>query len=98
MAQKNDFSFSIVPALLLWALNFIHVPFTWWSISVGGGMEMGVLFPLFFIQAPSIVLLLISGICMIVVRHHRASVIKNAIPAVIYILQVAIFWICAFYR
>ena len=98
MIQKNDFSFSIVPALLLWALNLIHAPFTWWSVSVGGGMEMAVLFPLFFIQIPSVILLFISALCMIVVRHHKASVIKNAVPAIVYILQVATFWLFAFYK
>ena len=99
MIQKNDFGFAIIPALLLWATNLLQGLFTWWSISVGGsGMEMAVLFPLFFIQVPSIILLVIGAIMLIVARHNRRVVRQTAIPMVIYILQVAVFWICAFYK
>ena len=99
MIQKNDFGFAIIPALLLWATNLLQGLFTWWAISVGGsGMEMAVLFPLFFIQIPSIVLLVIGAILLIEARHNRRVVRQTAIPMVIYILQLAVFWLCAFYR
>jgi hypothetical protein len=99
MIQKNGFGFAIIPALLLWATNLLQGLFTWWAISVGGsGMEMAVLFPMFFIQIPSIVLLVVSGIMLIVARRNKCVVAQTAIPMVIYLLQVLVFWLCAFYR
>ena len=99
MIQKNGLGFAIIPALLLWATNLLQGLFTWWAISVGGsGMEMAVLFPLFFIQIPSIVLLVVSGIMLIVARHNKRVVRHTATPMIIYVLQVAVFWLCAFYR
>lgn len=97
MAQKLDPSFARIPAILLWVTNVLHALFTWWAVSVGGsGMEMMVLLPLFFIQMPSILLLLISAISMIIVRKHRPAVLENAIPFAIYLLEVAVFWFFAF--
>ena len=92
MIQKNGFGFAIIPALLLWATNLLQGLFTWWAISVGGsGMEMAVLFPI-------IVLLVVSGIMLIVARRNKRVVAQTAIPMVIYLLQVLVFWLCAFYR
>ncbi len=99
MAQRLDPSFARIPAILLWITNVLHLIFTVWVIDVGGsGLEMMVLLPLFFLQLPSILLLLISGLSMIIVRKHRRAVLENAIPAIIYILQVVAFWLFAFYK
>ncbi len=97
MAQRLDPSFARIPAILLWITNALHLIFTVWMIDVGGsGMEMMVLLPLFFLQLPSILLLLISALSMLIVRRHRPAVLENAIPFAIYLLQVAVFWFFAF--
>lgn len=99
MIHKNDLSFATIPAILLWITNVIHGLFTWWSISVGGSkMEMMVLLPLCFIQLPSLILLFIAAICMIVTRHTKSAVIRTAVPTVVYLLQVAVFWLFAYYK
>lgn len=97
MIHKNDLSFATIPAILLYITNVLHAFWTWCAISVGGtGMEMLVLLPIFFIQLPSVILLFIAIICMIVTRHTKHAVIRTAILTVIYLLQVAVFWIFCF--
>ena len=99
MIEQRDYSFARIPAILTWILNIIEALFTWWAIDAGGtGMEMAVLFPLFFIHIPSILLLLISFITMIIVRKDKSATLANLIPTVIYILQVLVFWLCAYYK
>ena len=99
MIEQRDYSFAKIPAILTWILNVIEALFTWWAIDAGGtGMEMAVLFPLFFIHIPSILLLLISFITMIIVRKDKSATLANLIPTVIYILQVLVFWLCAYYK
>ena len=99
MIEQRDYSFARIPAILTWILNVIEALFTWWAIDAGGtGMEMGVLFPLFFIHIPSILLLLISFITMIIVRKDKSAMLANLIPTAIYILQVTVFWLCAYYK
>ena len=97
--QKHDPSFAKIPAILLWVTNALHLIFTIWAADVGGsGMEMAVLFPLVFIEIPSVLILLASVISMLIVRKHRRAVLENAIPFAIYLLQVAIFWGFAYYK
>ena len=97
MAQRLDPSFARIPAILLWVINVLHAPFAWWAASVGGaGMEMMVLLPIFFLHLPSILLLLVSAISMLIARKHKRAVLENAIPAIIYVLQVLAFWFFAF--
>ena len=99
MIEQRDYSFAKIPAILTWILNVIEALFTWWAIDAGGtGMEMAVLFPLFFIHIPSILLLLISFITMIIVRKDKSATLANLIPTAIYILQVLVFWLCAYYK
>ena len=96
MAQKRDLSFAKIPAGLLWITNIIHAIFTYWAISVGGTkMEMAALFPIFFIQLPSVLLLILTAISMLVARKDKKILIENAIPLIIYLLQVATFWFFA---
>lgn len=97
MGRKLDPSFARIPAILLCVTNVIQMPFTLWVIAVGGSkLEMFTLFPLFFIHLPSLILLFASVISMLIVRKHRSAVIENLIPAILYVLQVATFWIFAF--
>ena len=99
MTQRLDPSFARIPAILLWVTSVLHAPFTFWAFSVGGsGMEMMVLLPLCFIEMPSALLLFASALSMIIVRRHRPAVIENVIPFIIYLLEVAAFWIFAFYK
>ena len=99
MIQRRDYSFAKIPAIFTWILNVIQALFTWWAIDVGGtGMEMAVLFPLFFIHIPSILPLLVSGITMIVVRKNKPALLGCLIPTTIYILQVTVFWLFVFYK
>ena len=99
MIKQRDYSFAKIPAILTWILNVVEALFTWWAIDAGGtGMEMAVLFPLFFIHIPSILLLLVSFITMIVVRKNKPLALANLIPTVIYILQVAVFWLFVYYK
>ena len=99
MIHKNDLSFATIPAILLWITNVIHGLFTFWAISVGGsGLEMMVLLPLCFIQLPSLALLFVAVIGMIVTRHTKPAVIRTAVPMVIYLLQVAVFWLFCMYK
>ena len=96
MTQKRDLSFAKIPAGLLWITNIIHSVFTYWSITVGGTkMEMAALFPIFFIQLPSVLLLFLTAISMLVARRDKKILLENAIPLIIYLLQVATFWFFA---
>jgi predicted membrane protein len=96
MVQKQDLSFAKIPAGILWIVNIFHAPFLWWIASVGGsGMEMMTLLPICFIQMPSVLILLISAICMLIARKNKKIVVENLIPALIYIGQVAAFWFFA---
>ena len=96
MVQQRDLSFAKIPAGLLWITNIIHAIFTYWAISVGGTkMEMGALFPIFFIQLPSVLLVLFSAISMLVARKDKKILLENAVPLIIYLMQVATFWFFA---
>lgn len=96
MVQQRDLSFAKIPAGLLWITNIIHAIFTYWAISVGGTkMEMAALFPIFFIQLPSVLLLLLTAISMLVARKDKKILLENAIPLIIYLMQVATFWFFA---
>lgn len=97
--KKLDPSFARIPAILLWVTNALHLIFTAWAIDVGGsGMEMAVLFPLTFIEIPGSLILLASLLSMLIVKKHRRAVLENAIPFAIYVLQVAVFWLFAYYK
>ncbi len=99
MIQKQNLSFATIPSILLWLVNLLHGFFTWWAVDAGGtGMEMGVLFPIFFVEIPGMLVLLICAICMIVVRKNRSLLVRTAVPAVVYILQLLVFWLAILYK
>ena len=99
MVQNADYSFAIIPGILLWIANAFHSLFTFWAISVGGTkIEMAALFPIVFIEIPSVLPLIISVICMLIMRKNKRFLLKNIIPAVLYILQVAVFWAFLIYK
>lgn len=96
MVQKHDLSFAKIPAGLMWLVNIFHAPFLLWICSVGGsGLEMMALLPICFIQIPSVILLLISALCMLIARKDKKIVRENLIADLVYLAQVATFWFFA---
>ena len=96
-SKKRDYSFAKIPAIFMWITNVIHSLFTLWAIDVGGSrLEMMALFPIIFVEIPSMMILLASVISMIATRKEKSAFLENLIPAIVYLIQVGVFWFFLF--
>lgn len=78
-------------SILFWILNVLHGVFTYWAIT--GDIEMMALLPIFFIEIPSAILVIIELIALLAVKSDKKDKLVNFIPVVIYALQIAAFWL-----
>lgn len=88
MKSMTLFAFTI----FFWILNIAHVPFTFWAIADGGGMEMMAILPIVFVQIPAIFALVISSVIMIVGKKNRKDCIAVVISEILIALQSVSFW------
>lgn len=93
MIQQNKGCVLYLPATIFWIFNLAHGFFTYWAIVAGGEMEMASLFPMFFIEIPSAIVLVITLIFLIAMRGEKFIRTVTLIPIILYLLQVSVFWI-----